>query len=74
MNYGMHLSASGVLTNMYRQDVFANNLANVGSIGFRYLAAMGAWAATQEEDPRLAGRKVVCAMGDGGLGQYMASF
>ncbi len=35
MNYGLYLSASGVLTNMYRQDVFANNLANVNTIGFK---------------------------------------
>lgn len=35
MNYGLYLSASGVLTNMYRQDVFANNLANVQTVGFK---------------------------------------
>ena len=35
MNYGLYLSASGVLTNMYRQDVFANNLANAQTIGFK---------------------------------------
>ncbi len=35
MNYGLYLSASGVLTNMYRQDVFANNLANVQTAGFK---------------------------------------
>ena len=35
MNYGLYLSASGVLTNMYRQDVFANNLANVKTVGFK---------------------------------------
>ncbi|MCC7144906.1 MAG: flagellar hook basal-body protein [Phycisphaeraceae bacterium] len=35
MNYGLYLSASGVLTNMYRQDVFANNLANVNTPGFK---------------------------------------
>ena len=35
MNYGLYLSASGVLTNMYRQDVFANNLANVETAGFK---------------------------------------
>ncbi len=35
MNYGLYLSASGVLTNLYRQDVFANNLANVETIGFK---------------------------------------
>lgn len=35
MNYGLYLSASGVLTNQYRQDVFANNLANVETTGFK---------------------------------------
>ena len=32
---------------------------------------MGAWAASQEEDPRFRGRKVVSISGDGGFGQYM---
>ncbi|HSR66492.1 MAG TPA: thiamine pyrophosphate-dependent enzyme [Acidobacteriota bacterium] len=44
----------------------------LGSIGFALPAALGAWAATQEDDPRLAGRKVVSISGDGGLGQYLA--
>jgi len=35
MNYGMYLAASGVLTNLYRQDVIANNLANVNTPGFK---------------------------------------
>lgn len=35
MNYGLYLSASGVLTNLYRQDVFANNLANIGTTAFK---------------------------------------
>ncbi|MEX0652911.1 MAG: flagellar hook basal-body protein [Phycisphaeraceae bacterium] len=35
MNYGLYLSASGVLTNMYRQDVFANNLANAQTAAFK---------------------------------------
>lgn len=35
MNYGLYLSASGVLTNSYRQDVFANNLANVNTVAFK---------------------------------------
>ena len=35
MNYGLYLSASGALANMYRQDVFANNLANVNTAGFK---------------------------------------
>lgn len=44
----------------------------LGSIGFALPAAFGAWAATREEDPRFAGRKVVSISGDGGLGQYLA--
>lgn len=43
----------------------------LGSIGFSLPAAMGAWTATQEDDPRFAGRKVVSISGDGGFGQYM---
>ncbi len=35
MNYGMQISASGALTAMYRQDVLANNLANVNTSGFK---------------------------------------
>ena len=35
MNYGLYLSASGVLTNAYRQDVYANNLANVNTVAFK---------------------------------------
>jgi flagellar basal body rod protein FlgG len=35
MNYGLYLSASGVLTNLYRQDVYANNLANAQTVGFK---------------------------------------
>lgn len=46
----------------------------LGSIGFALPAAMGAWAATQEDDPAFAGRPVVSVSGDGGFGQYMAEF
>jgi len=35
MNYGVQLSASGVLTSLYRQDVLTNNLANMDSVGFK---------------------------------------
>jgi flagellar basal body rod protein FlgG len=35
MNYGYQLAASGVMTAMYRQDVAANNLANVETVGFK---------------------------------------
>ena len=45
----------------------------LGSIGFAFPAAMGAWAATcAQADYR--GRKVVSVSGDGGFGQYMAEF
>jgi len=43
----------------------------LGSIGFAFSAGMGAWAATQEDDPHFQGRKVVSISGDGGFGQYM---
>ncbi len=43
----------------------------LGSIGFALPAAMGAWAATQEEGTPFEGRKVVSISGDGGFGQYM---
>jgi thiamine pyrophosphate-dependent acetolactate synthase large subunit-like protein/nitrite reductase/ring-hydroxylating ferredoxin subunit len=45
----------------------------LGSIGFAFPAAMGAWAATQDFD-RYRGRKVVSVSGDGGMGQYLAEF
>ncbi len=35
MNYGLYLSAAGALTNMHRQDVYANNLANMNTVGFK---------------------------------------
>jgi flagellar basal-body rod protein FlgF len=35
MNYGMYVSASGVLTSLYRQDIHANNLANINTAGFK---------------------------------------
>ena len=41
----------------------------LGSIGFSLPAAMGAWAACQDE-PSFQGRKVISISGDGGFGQY----
>ncbi len=35
MSYGLQISASGVMTAMFRQDVFANNLANMDTAGFK---------------------------------------
>ena len=45
----------------------------LGSIGFAFCAAMGAWAATQDQD-EYKGRKVLSISGDGGFGQYMGDF
>jgi thiamine pyrophosphate-dependent acetolactate synthase large subunit-like protein len=45
----------------------------LGSIGFAFPAAMGAWAATQAQ-PDYRARTVVSVSGDGGFGQYMAEF
>lgn len=45
----------------------------LGSIGFGFPAAMGAWAATQDFD-EYQGRKVVSISGDGGFGQYAMEF
>lgn len=51
MNYGIQLSASGVLTSMYRQDVFSNNLANMDTVGFKpdLAATMQRLSARQED-------------------------
>jgi len=46
----------------------------LGSIGFSFPAAIGAWAATQEKDTPWAGKKVVSVSGDGGFGQYAMEF
>jgi thiamine pyrophosphate-dependent acetolactate synthase large subunit-like protein/nitrite reductase/ring-hydroxylating ferredoxin subunit/CDGSH-type Zn-finger protein len=45
----------------------------LGSIGFSFPAAMGAWAATQVDGPH-RNRPVLSVSGDGGFGQYLAEF
>ena len=45
----------------------------LGSIGFGFPAAMGAWAATQDLEA-FKGRKVISISGDGGFGQYPMEF
>ncbi len=45
----------------------------LGSIGFGFPAAMGAWSATQDFD-EFRGRKVISISGDGGFGQYAMEF
>lgn len=68
-SFGRYFEASG------RQAVLMSGY--LGSIGFGYPAALGAWAATQahrtSDDEfwlHFADRPVVCVSGDGGFGQY----
>ena len=57
-SFGMYFEAQ-------RQHVLMSGY--LGSIGFAFPAAMGAWAAAPE-------RKIIAIAGDGGFGQYMAEF
>lgn len=43
----------------------------LGSIGFGFPAALGAWAATTEAGSPWENRPVWCVSGDGGFGQYL---
>jgi thiamine pyrophosphate-dependent acetolactate synthase large subunit-like protein len=68
-SFGRYFESSG------RQSVLMSGY--LGSIGFGYPAAIGAWAATRASrmspDPfweRFKDRPVVCVTGDGGFGQY----
>ncbi len=62
-SFGRYFEASG------SQSVLMSGY--LGSIGFGYPAAIGAWTATTEEDSPHHGRPVWCVSGDGGFGQYM---
>jgi flagellar basal body rod protein FlgG len=50
MNYGLYLSAAGVITNSYRQDVIANNLANSETVGFKKDLALIMQRRTQAQE------------------------
>lgn len=51
MNYGIQISASGVQTALHRQDVLANNLANINTPGFKAdIPATVARRSAREED------------------------
>ncbi|MEM9779830.1 MAG: thiamine pyrophosphate-dependent enzyme, partial [Pseudomonadota bacterium] len=63
-SFGRYFEAQG-------QDVLMSGY--LGSIGFGFPAAMGAWAATQDF-AHLNGRKVISISGDGGFGQYAMEF
>jgi pyruvate oxidase len=62
-SFGRYFEASG------KQAVLMSGY--LGSIGFGYPAAMGAWSATREAGTPWEGRPVWCVSGDGGFGQYM---
>ena len=55
MIYGLYLSASGVLTNSYRQDVIANNIANAETVGFKRDLALFQERLTEAQDRRFRG-------------------
>jgi flagellar basal body rod protein FlgG len=70
MNYGLYISASGVLTNMYRQDVLANNLANVDTVGFKpdFVALRQRDAARVEDGlPGMPSNRLLERLGAGAL-------
>jgi pyruvate oxidase len=65
IDVGNNAYAFGMYFEAKRQHVLMSGY--LGSIGFAFPAAMGAWAVG-------TGRKVVAIAGDGGFGQYMAEF
>lgn len=54
MIYGLYLSATGVVTNAYRQDVIANNLANSETVGFKKDLALFNQRLTEAQHRRIA--------------------
>lgn len=51
MVYGIYLSATGLQTNQYRQEILANNLANLDTVGFKQdLAVIRERAIESRED------------------------
>ncbi|KPK77637.1 MAG: hypothetical protein AMJ79_02530 [Phycisphaerae bacterium SM23_30] len=49
MLYGLYVSAAGALANSYRQDVVANNLANVDTVAFKRDLALARARPTETE-------------------------
>jgi flagellar basal body rod protein FlgG len=56
MLYGLYLSASGMISSAYKQDVVANNLANSESVGFKRDVASFQERLTEAQQRRLPGR------------------
>lgn len=51
MTYGLQISASGLMTSLYKQDVLANNLANANTAGFKAdIASTRQREAVRQED------------------------
>lgn len=65
IDVGNNAYAFGMYFEAKRQHVLMSGY--LGSIGFAFPAAMGAWAAAPD-------RTIVAVAGDGGFGQYMAEF
>jgi flagellar basal body rod protein FlgG len=56
MLYGLYLSASGMISSAYKQDVVANNLANSETVGFKRDVASFKERLTEAQQRRLPGR------------------
>jgi flagellar basal-body rod protein FlgF len=54
MIYGLYLSAAGVMTSSYRQDVIANNIANAETVGFKRDLALFQERKTERADHGLS--------------------
>ncbi|NJL35078.1 MAG: hypothetical protein HC893_16000 [Chloroflexaceae bacterium] len=53
MYYGIQLSVSGILTNLYKTDVAANNLANASTTGFKPEVATSKFRESAREEDGL---------------------
>jgi flagellar basal-body rod protein FlgG len=70
MSYGIQISASGVMTSLYSQDVYANNLANIDTPGFKAdIPSILPRQAVRDEDhlPFLPSNKLLERLGGGAL-------
>lgn len=69
MQYGLWLSASGVMSNVHKQDVIANNLANAETVGFKRdvtsFQQRLTEAAEQRLSPRTNSNQLLEALGGG---------
>jgi len=69
--YGLYLSATGVLTNSYRQDVIANNIANAETVGFKKDLALFQQRLTAAQEQRVSPTDINFALE--GLGGGMSA-